>query len=149
MLAKNFRLPSESIAKLPTDSFYIFRGNRPESLEADIAETAAEAGAKSLSYTFKLHAITPSKKTATGEVRIVDGKNFPASQKIAAPLVTVKPGGLRELHWHPNASAWQYYIQGSGRMTVFNSSEQSCTMDFKPAILSSVGLLTRGLQWGQ
>jgi hypothetical protein len=22
---------------------------------------------------------------------------------------------LRELHWHPNADEWQYYIQGSGR----------------------------------
>jgi oxalate decarboxylase len=129
VLAKNFRLPPESIAKLPTDSLYIFRGNRPDSLKADIAETA-NGGAKSPVYTFKLHAMAPSKKTAMGEVRVVDGKNFPASQKIAAALVTVKPGGLRELHWHPNASEWQYYIQGSGRMTVFNSSEQSRTMDF-------------------
>jgi oxalate decarboxylase len=31
--------------------------------------------------------------------------------------VTLKPGALRELHGHPNADEWQYYIQGSGRMT--------------------------------
>jgi oxalate decarboxylase len=74
--------------------------------------------------------MAPSKKNAMGEARIVDSKNFPVSKKIAAALVIVKPGGLRELHWHPNASEWQYYVQGSGRMTVFNSSEQSRTMDF-------------------
>jgi oxalate decarboxylase len=28
--------------------------------------------------------------------------------------VTLKPGALRELHWHPNADEWQYYVQGSG-----------------------------------
>lgn len=74
--------------------------------------------------------MAPTKKTATGEARVVDGKNFPVSRKIAAALVIVKPGLLRELHWYPNASEWQYYIQGAGRMTVFNSSEQARTMDF-------------------
>ena len=37
---------------------------------------------------------------------------------------------MRELHWHPNASEWQYYIKGSGRMTVFASSGKARTMDF-------------------
>jgi len=39
--------------------------------------------------------------------------------------VTLKPGALRELHWHPNADEWQYYIQGSGRMKVFFNRTQS------------------------
>jgi oxalate decarboxylase len=29
------------------------------------------------------------------------------------------PGGMRELHWHPNTDEWQYYIQGQARMGVF------------------------------
>jgi hypothetical protein len=36
---------------------------------------------------------------------------------------------MRELHWHPNASEWQYYLAGKGRMTVF-TSEGARTMDF-------------------
>ena len=56
-------------------------------------------------------------------------KTFPCPRRLPRPSY-LKPGGLRELHWHPNASEWQYYVQGSGRMTVFNSSEQSRTMDF-------------------
>jgi oxalate decarboxylase/phosphoglucose isomerase-like protein (cupin superfamily) len=34
--------------------------------------------------------------------------------------VTLKPLGLRELHWHPNSGEWQYFIHGKGRMTLFH-----------------------------
>jgi len=36
-------------------------------------------------------------------------------------LLTIAPGGMRELHWHPNAAGWQYWLKGTGRMTVFGS----------------------------
>jgi oxalate decarboxylase len=45
--------------------------------------------------------------------------------------VEVEPGGLREMHWHPNTDEWQYYIGGSGRMTVFASSGKSRTFDYQ------------------
>ena len=70
-----------------------------------------------------------TKRTSAGETRVVDSHNFPASKNIAAALVTVKPGGLRELHWHPNASEWQYYIAGTGRMTVFTPVGSARTVD--------------------
>ncbi len=50
---------------------------------------------------------------------------------VAAALVEVNPGGLRELHWHPNNDEWQYYIEGEGRMGVFGSSGQARTFDFR------------------
>jgi oxalate decarboxylase len=34
------------------------------------------------------------------------------------------------MHWHPNASEWQYWLQGSGRMTVFASAGKARTMSF-------------------
>lgn len=43
-------------------------------------------------------------KTRSGTVRITDSNNLPASKTIAAALVEVEPGGMRELHWHPNAA---------------------------------------------
>ena len=52
---------------------------------------------------------------AGGTVRIVDSSNFPASKTIAAALVELESRGLRELHWHPNADEWQYYIEGEGK----------------------------------
>jgi oxalate decarboxylase len=74
--------------------------------------------------------MAPTRRTAGGEIRIVDSHNFPAAKNIAAALNTIKPGGLRELHWHPNASEWQFYMAGKARMTVFMPVGQARTMDF-------------------
>ena len=70
-------------------------------------------------------------KTKSGTVRITDSSVFPASKTIAAALVEVEPGGMRELHWHPNTDEWQYYIEGQARMGVFAASGQARTFDFR------------------
>ena len=70
-------------------------------------------------------------RTKGGTVRIVDSKNFPASVTIAAALVEINPGAMRELHWHPNTDEWQYYIEGKGRMGVFASSGDARTFDYQ------------------
>jgi oxalate decarboxylase len=46
-------------------------------------------------------------------------------------MVTVHPRGMRELHWHPNADEWQYFIAGQGRMTVVATGNRARTMDFQ------------------
>jgi oxalate decarboxylase len=70
-------------------------------------------------------------RTMSGTVRITDSSIFPASKNIAAALVEIEPGGLRELHWHPNTDEWQYYIAGQGRMGVFAANGQARTFDFQ------------------
>ena len=65
-------------------------------------------------------------------MRITDSRNFSGQrQTIAAALVEVEPGGMREMHWHPNGDEWQYYIAGSARMTVFASSGKARTFDYQ------------------
>ena len=64
-------------------------------------------------------------------MRIADSTNFNVSTTVAAALVTVHPGGMRELHWHPNADEWQYYLQGDARMTVFDTGPKAQTADFR------------------
>jgi oxalate decarboxylase len=86
--------------------------------------------APTVAFDFPMHAMTPTVKTASGEVRIIDSRNFPVATTITAAHVTLKPGGLRELHWHQNADEWQYYIQGKGRMTVFFTAAKARTADF-------------------
>jgi oxalate decarboxylase len=66
-----------------------------------------------------------------GTVRIADSTIFPVSTTIAAALAEVEPGGIRELHWHPNNDEWQYYIEGQGRMTVFASGSVARTFDYQ------------------
>ncbi len=86
--------------------------------------------------------MAPNKTTRSGQVKVIDSRNFPVSKTVAAAVVTVKPGGLRELHWHPNADEWQYYVQGQARMTVFNTGPRAQTADFRPGDL---GYVKKGL----
>jgi oxalate decarboxylase len=115
--------------KLPAHELYIFRAEAPGSLEADRAAAGGKSVESPIQYTFRMEAMAPTRKNAGGEVRVVDSHNFPASKSIAAGLVRVKPGGIREMHWHPNVSEWQFYIAGKGRMTVFMPPERARTMD--------------------
>jgi oxalate decarboxylase len=69
--------------------------------------------------------------TDWGSVRVVDSTKFPMAKRIAAALVEVVPGGIRELHWHPLADEWQYFISGVGRQTVFASGDTSRTFDVR------------------
>jgi oxalate decarboxylase len=73
--------------------------------------------------------MAPTIKTKSGEARIVDSQNFPVTTTSMAHVI-VKPGGMRELHWHPNANEWTYFLQGKGRMTVFFTAAKARTMDF-------------------
>ena len=140
VLAKNLRLDINAIAKLPTDSLYIFPASLPRSLAQDKAAIGGRKLESSFQYTFKMEAMAPTRKTAGGEVRIVDSRNFPVSKNIAAALVTLKPGALRELHWHPNASEWQFWITGKGRMTIVMNEGKARTMDFNA---NDVGFVPR------
>ena len=65
-----------------------------------------------------------------GTLRLVSEREFPISTTMTGALMRIKPGGLRELHWHPNADEWQYYINGRGRMTVFGSHGRARTEEF-------------------
>src|SRR6201993_4771096 len=130
VLMKNFGLDREALAKLPTEALYIFPGAVPTNTVAqDKEEIGGSAVASPSQITFKMKSMAPTRSAEKGEVRIVDSRNFPLT-KLAAALVTLKPGGLRELHWHPNASEWQFWIAGKGRMTVFFPVDNARTVDF-------------------
>jgi oxalate decarboxylase len=132
ILQQNFGLTAEAIESLPKgEPLYIFKSDEPvKSLEGEIAEVAKRAAKPKMSYTFKASTMKPTKQSDAGSVKIVDSRNFPASVKIAGAIVTVKPGCIREMHWHPNGSEWQYWVKGKGRMTVFPGEEKARTMDF-------------------
>ena len=130
VLAKNTGLDQSVFARTPGAPLYIFPGNLPNSLEQDKAEIGGAAVAAKQQYTFHLRSMKPISATEAGEVRIVDSHNFPVSKHVAAAMLIIKPGHMREMHWHPNASEWQYYIAGKGRMTVFFPVDNARTMDF-------------------
>src|SRR4051794_6393062 len=130
VLAKNFGVSTSSLNPIPERELYIFEAPLPAELAADQRASSGTQGPIPIPYFYRLGTQEPAKRTKGGEVRIADSKNFAASTTIASAVVTVHPGGLRELHWHPNADEWQYYIAGKARMTVFAASGRARTMDF-------------------
>lgn len=50
--------------------------------------------------------------------------------EFAAALVVVQPGAMREIHWHTTSPEWNYFLQGSARITVFQAPESARTFDF-------------------
>jgi oxalate decarboxylase len=120
----------DSIYKVPDNGRYIFQAPVPQALNDDIQAAAGSVGPSKVTFDFAMHKMPPTQTKRFGEVRIIDSTNFPVSTSIAAVHVVVKPGGLRELHWHQNADEWQYYIAGKGRMTVFFNAAKARTADF-------------------
>jgi oxalate decarboxylase len=129
IIQKNMGWMREQFDQLPATELYIFEAPLPDSLEAEKRFLGEHLETEN-NYTFKMTAMQPTKKTAGGEARIVDSTVFPVSKGIAAAMVTLKPGAIREMHWHPNVSEWQYWIRGKGRMTVVTTGAKARTMDF-------------------
>ncbi len=131
VLSANFGVSEQSLEKLPTKEKFIFQAAVPGALAADQKAAAGSMGASPHDFAFRTTQPAVTKRTKGGEVRIVDSSKFKVSTTIAAAIVTVHPGGIRELHWHPNADEWQYFISGNARMTVFDTGARARTMDFQ------------------
>ena len=81
---------------------------------------------------------TACQSDSRGIVQVADSDNFKVATTVAATLVTMQPGAMRQMHWHPNADEWQYYIKGKARMGVFNTGPNVLTMDFNPGDIGYV-----------
>jgi oxalate decarboxylase len=138
ILAENFGVPAEAFAKIPLHNLWIFQGKLPGDLSADQAAVRGTAGAPPYPFTFSLGSSAPINQTKGGMVQIADSSNFKVSTTVAAALVTMPPGALRQMHWHPNADEWQYYIKGKARMGVFNTGPNVLTTDFDPGDIGYV-----------
>lgn len=133
VLAKNWGVAESALDPLkniPPEGRYIFQTKVPGPLDEDRQAAARNGRRTTIAFDFRMLEMRPQKSTRSGEVRIVDSTNFPAAANIAMAHVTLKPGGLRELHWHPNANEWQFFIQGNGRMTLFHNKASARTADF-------------------
>ncbi|MNI10238.1 Oxalate decarboxylase OxdD [compost metagenome] len=128
VLSANFGVPMSTFDNIPPDQVYIFQDQVPGPI--DTQKIQSPYGTIPQSFKHQLLAQAP-KKMPGGSVRIVDSSNFPISKTIAAALVEVEPGAMRELHWHPNNDEWQYYLTGQGRMTVFAGNGVARTFDYR------------------
>ncbi len=138
VLAENFGVPAETFSKMFTHNLWIFQGSVPGPLAADQDAVKSPNGPPPNPFTFSLGSAPITRQTKGGMVQIADSHNFKASTTVAAAMVTVHPGGMREMHWHPNADEWQYYVKGSAQMTVFNTGPSAVTNNFEPGDIGYV-----------
>jgi oxalate decarboxylase len=143
VLAKNFGVPAEAFRHIPVHNRWIYQSNIPAPpLPTVKAQMAADAGKPPHPFVFRLGDMPPNRETKSGTVRIADSANFLVSKTIAATQVTIKPGGVRAMHWHPNADEWLYIVKGTGRATVFNTGPAAMTANFHAG---DIGYVKKGL----
>ncbi len=118
LLAKNFGVPESTFDGFPKDEVYFARGTPPP------AKPATPLQGQKLppqTHKFKLLEQAPHALFKGGREWRVDSSRFPISKTITGVVLDLEPGGLRELHWHPNADEWQYLIEGQVSITMFAS----------------------------
>ena len=130
VLSKTLQTPISALANIPQDQLYIFTGTpAPANISEQNMTGPAGINPYDQSYTYHWSQQEPY-VVPGGQVKIIDTTNFPISQDIAAALVVIEPGAMRELHWHLTSDEWNFFIQGSGRITVFSAPESSQTFDY-------------------
>ncbi|MFG1395061.1 cupin domain-containing protein [Xanthobacter agilis] len=126
VLAKNFGVPQSAFEGLPAPEKYIF----PMPVPGPIADVRKQLGAASMTgkYVFRASEVPP-KSFAGGATKIIDSKTFEVTN-MATLMIDLEPGGMREIHWHPDADEIQYYLGGKARMTVFDAVNNARTFDY-------------------
>ncbi|KQV78121.1 cupin domain-containing protein [Rhizobium sp. Root1220] len=127
VLAKNFGVSSDHFANIPKSEKYIFRLPVPQPL--DVVRGQLPNSPPPHPYVLLASKIEPERYSG-GTVKTVDSRVFPMTT-LSALIIEIEPGGMREMHWHPDADEWQYYVQGEARMTIFDATNKARTFDYR------------------
>lgn len=113
VLAKNFGVDPALFDGVPRPSPGILNGTVGGS-DADRGVTAGpgeQPADGTDSFVFRTLQQPPIQAPGGGgSLYKVDSTNFPRSTTIAAALVTLAPGAMREMHWHPDVSSTGPYL---------------------------------------
>ncbi len=90
-----------------------------------------QSKAKPRKFTYDLEGQKPAVWRA-GNSREVSVRELPISTGIAGVSMRLKPGGIRELHWHAIAAEWGFFIRGRARVTILNTDGQWDTQEYEP-----------------
>src|SRR5882724_12059270 len=112
LVVRNLNLPLSTVSNLPKKELYISPGKIPQNpLEPNLADDLENAQS---AHKFRLAKMTPLTFPG-GWQRVVTTKEFPINTTLTSVMQYLEPGALREMHWHPNADEWQYFISGRAR----------------------------------
>lgn len=130
VLSKNFQADVKAFENLPKEELYIFNGT-PQPKDINQQPSIAPGGSLTGKNAYTYHwSQQESFKVPGGSVKILDPTTFPMASMFSAALVTVQPGAMREIHWHTSSDEWDYFLQGSGRATIYAAPSGGRTFDF-------------------
>ena len=72
-------------------------------------------------HVFSLRNVTPQVDRDGGSRLAVDASTFPILRGLSLYRAVLKPLGLREPHWHPNANELTYCLTGEAPVTIFSN----------------------------
>ncbi len=119
VLAKNFGLPESAFDGFPKDEVYFARGPIPS--ETIQPNHQGPLTSPPDTHRFRMLAQEPHSIHKGGREWRVGADRFPISKTVTGVILDLKPGALRELHWHPTSDEWQYVIEGQINVTLFGS----------------------------
>jgi oxalate decarboxylase len=119
LLAKNFGLPESAFDGFPKEEVYFERGPVPPAEPAPNQQGPMKSPPETHKY--RMLAQEPHSVHKGGREWRLGSDRFPIAKTVTGVILDLEPGGLRELHWHPNADEWQYVIEGEVSVTLFGS----------------------------
>jgi oxalate decarboxylase len=138
VVARTLRIPESAVAQFPKKEVYIGPGKVP----AAAIEPLRDGGGQTPQFSHKYRLdMQPPHVFPGGREFIVSSKEFPIQTTLTAVKMELQPGALRELHWHPHADEWQFYVRGRARVGVFGSHSRTRVDEFGP---NDVGFIQQG-----
>ncbi|KAL9115504.1 MAG: hypothetical protein Q9227_000825 [Pyrenula ochraceoflavens] len=129
-LSKNLNAPLSAFSKLPSDELYIFNGRQaPRDIQQQNTTGPGGALTGAAGYSYHFSQQEPF-ETPGGSIKILDPSTFPIASMFSTAVVTIKPGAMREIHWHLNSDEWDFILSGDGRLSVYVAPDSGATYDF-------------------
>ncbi|KAH9889525.1 oxalate decarboxylase [Cubamyces lactineus] len=134
VIAKNFQDYMIDWDMIPGEQLYIFPGT---ALPDDQKPPKSPAGEVPEPFSYEFSKIQPTQYTG-GTVKIADSTTFHVATEIAVAEITVEPGAMREMHWHPTQDEWGFFLEGTARVTLFAGTAIAQTFDYQPGDISYI-----------
>lgn len=127
--AQNLGISIDEVKLLPKEEAYFAQSEIPD-VSSMLAVPRPAPDLVSM-HRYPLDAQQPRVIPGGGTQKLVTAKEFPVSKTISGSVMELQPGALREMHWHPNADEWQYFISGQAEITIFLAEGNAVTEQFE------------------
>jgi oxalate decarboxylase len=138
VVSRALGIPQSEVAKFPRKEVYIGPGKVPATPIESFRDGALQPTQFSHKYRLDMQ---PPRVFPGGREFLVSSKEFPIQTTLTAVRMDLQPGALRELHWHPHADEWQYFVRGRARVGIFGSHGRVRTEELGPGY---VGFIQQG-----